>query len=33
MKLEQAMKNLACGDQSVVIWLILRRVETGEISY
>ena len=36
LKLEQAMRNLACGDQLillVVIWLVLRRFETDKIIY
>ena len=35
-KLEQVMRNLTCGDQQIllmVIWLVLTRVETEEISY
>ena len=35
-KLEQVMRNLTCGDQQIllmVIWLVLTRVETDEISY
>ena len=36
LQLEQAMRNLACGDQLIllmVIWLVLTRVRTVEISY
>ena len=35
-KLEQVMRNLTCGNQQIlfmVIWLVLTRVETEEISY
>ena len=35
-KLEQVMRNLTCADQQIlhmVIWLVLTRVETEEISY
>ena len=35
-KLEQVMRNLTCGNQQIlfmVIWLVLTRVETVEISY
>ena len=36
MKLKQAMRNITCGDQQIlfmVIWLVLTRVENGDISY
>ena len=36
LKLEQAMRNITCGDQQIlvmVIRLVLMRVETEEISY
>ena len=36
MKLKQVIRNLTCGDQQIllmVIWLVLTRVETEEISY